>query len=46
MKKPKSSKGLPLHQFIATGGKPKDFESCKGVSKATITNIPDKGKKY
>lgn len=27
-KQNKSKKGMPLHQFIATGGKPKDFKGA------------------
>jgi hypothetical protein len=42
--KPKSSKGLPLHQFIATGGKPSQFEGCKGVSSETVPGYK-KGRK-
>jgi len=39
MKKPKSTEKLSLHTFIATGGKPKNFISCKGVSNETVPNI-------
>lgn len=39
MRKPKTTEKMPLHQFIATGGKPKDFVSCKGVSSETVNNI-------
>jgi hypothetical protein len=27
-KKPVKRSGLPLHQFVATGGKPKDFKGA------------------
>lgn len=37
--------GMPLHQFIATGGKPKDYESCKGVNSKTIPGYKEKGEK-
>lgn len=31
------SKGVRgLHKFIATGGKPKDYEGCQGVSSKTV----------
>jgi hypothetical protein len=33
--KPKSREKLPLHQFIATGGNPKDF---KGAVKNAVVN--------
>lgn len=31
-----------LHHFIATGGKPKSFEACQGVSKATVPGYKGK----
>lgn len=31
--------GMPLHQFIATGNKPKDFKGCKGVNANTIPGV-------
>jgi len=43
MRKPKSVTNIPLHQFIATGGKPKDFKGCKGVNKDTVPGY--KGRK-
>lgn len=39
----KAKPGMSLHKFIATGGKPKDFQPCKGVSDATVPGW--KGKK-
>lgn len=38
-KESKAKEGMPLHQFIATGGKPKDYKGTKGVSNETIPNI-------
>lgn len=35
--------GMPLHQFIATGGKPKDYEGAKGVDSTTIPGYKEKG---
>jgi len=35
-KKEIKKEGLPLHQFIALGGKPKDFKGSKGINKATV----------
>lgn len=37
---------MPLHQFVATGGKPKDFESSKGLNKNTVPGYTEKGEKY
>lgn len=41
--KSKAKPKMSLHHFIATGGKPKDFEGCQGVSDKTVTGY--KGKK-
>ncbi len=41
--KPKGD--MPLHKFIALGGKPKDYVGCKGVSHETVTNVPRKNYK-
>lgn len=37
--------GAGLHQFIATGGKPKDYKGDKGLSSKTVNNLSDKKKK-
>lgn len=42
MKNQKSKKELPLHQFIATGGKPKDYVGTTATSE-TVPNF--KGRK-
>jgi hypothetical protein len=31
--------GLPLHQFIAKGGKPKDFKGTKGLNPKTVPGV-------
>lgn len=38
-------KGMPLHQFVATGGKPQDYEGCKGVTKETVPGYKGKRSK-
>lgn len=35
--------GMPLHKFIATGGKPKDCEGAKGVDSTTIPGYKERG---
>lgn len=37
MKEQPKKEGLPLHQFIATGGKPKNFQGSKGIEHAKGT---------
>lgn len=39
--KAKPKKGMSLHKFIATGGKPKDF---KGALENAVANKKKKGK--
>lgn len=29
-----------LHHYVATGGKPKDYEGTKGLNNDTVPNIP------
>lgn len=36
-KVPKDSKGMKLHQFIARGGKPKNFKGSIGIEHAKGT---------
>lgn len=37
--KAQPKQGMPLHQFIAVGGKPKNYQGCKGVDSKTVNNI-------
>lgn len=37
--KQKPKNGAGLHVFVATGGKPKDYEGTKGLSPKTVPNI-------
>jgi hypothetical protein len=44
---PQSKKAAPkqkagLHHFIATGGKPKDFQGCQGVNSETVPGYREK----
>lgn len=32
----KSQNSIGLHQFIATGGKPKDYKGSKGINSSTV----------
>lgn len=41
----KSKLGMSLHHFIASGGNPKDFQTTKGISSATVNNIKKSSKK-
>ncbi len=34
---PKYKPGMTLHHWIASGGKPEDYESCKGLNSNTVT---------
>lgn len=40
MKKPVNGAGL--HAFIATGGKPADYQGTKGLNSATVPNSKKK----
>jgi hypothetical protein len=39
LKTGKPQPGTTLHQWIASGGDPADYERCKGVNQDTIPNI-------
>lgn len=42
-KKPQNGAGL--HNFIAQGGKPKDYQGTKGVSAQTVNKLTKEDKK-
>jgi len=42
---PKYKPGMSLHQWIATGGKPADYEACKGLNSKTVNGYKEKGEK-
>lgn len=42
--KKKPVNGAGLHLFIATGGKPRDYERNKGLNNKTINNLGKKKK--
>lgn len=42
--KQKPKQGMPLHQFVATGGKPKDYQGTKGLNSSTCPGLKTKKK--
>lgn len=38
----KVGQGVPLHQWIAVGNSPKDYETCKGVNEKTLPGYKKK----
>ena len=40
--KSKPKQGQPLHQYIALGGNPKDYQGSKGVNSETVNEIKKK----
>lgn len=40
----KPVQGAGLHAFIATGGKPEDYEGTKGLNSETVPNYKEEAK--
>lgn len=45
MDKKQPVQGAGLHMFIATGGKPEDYEGTKGMNKDTVPGYTEEGEK-
>lgn len=41
----KSKQGMPLHQFIGSGGNVSNYQQNKGLNGSTVPNIKSKDKK-
>mgnify|MGYP006935477833 CR=1 FL=1 len=40
--KNKFRQGMPLHQFVALGGKPKDYKSSPALNSRTVPKLKEK----